>query len=259
MENKTNPVNAASSEPLELIIPDVHGRTFWKDAVMKYPDVPVIFLGDYLDPYNNCIEHISSRFAISNFLEILEYKHTHEDMVTLLLGNHDLHYLSYDLNCSRKDEFLAYQIGEMIKRNFNVFQLATWLQTESRQVLFSHAGILSGWWNLRFPEVAPDSCQTICDTLNDKMGEHSFLVQLVMDCSWLRGGMLKCGSPVWADVDEYLDEDAVSTLPEQIYQVFGHSQQVTNPVFGDRFCCLDCRRAFLLTKSGEIAEIETTL
>lgn len=32
-----------------LIIPDVHGRTFWKYAIDKYDKV--IFLGDYLDPY----------------------------------------------------------------------------------------------------------------------------------------------------------------------------------------------------------------
>lgn len=35
-----------------LIIPDVHGRTFWKyaiDNIDKYDKV--IFLGDYLDPY----------------------------------------------------------------------------------------------------------------------------------------------------------------------------------------------------------------
>ena len=35
-----------------LIIPDVHGRTFWhyaKDHVDEYDKI--IFLGDYLDPY----------------------------------------------------------------------------------------------------------------------------------------------------------------------------------------------------------------
>lgn len=34
-----------------LIIPDVHGRPFWKDAVQRYPDTDTIFLGDYHDPY----------------------------------------------------------------------------------------------------------------------------------------------------------------------------------------------------------------
>jgi len=36
-----------------LIIGDVHGRTFWKDAVDKYLEKcdKVIFLGDYLDEF----------------------------------------------------------------------------------------------------------------------------------------------------------------------------------------------------------------
>ena len=33
------------------IIPDVHGRPFWRDAVKDVADTPVVFLGDYLDPY----------------------------------------------------------------------------------------------------------------------------------------------------------------------------------------------------------------
>lgn len=32
-----------------LIIPDVHGRTFWKDAVNRESWGTIIFLGDYLD------------------------------------------------------------------------------------------------------------------------------------------------------------------------------------------------------------------
>ena len=35
-----------------LVIPDIHGRTYWKEATAKYPNLPVIFLGDYLDPYS---------------------------------------------------------------------------------------------------------------------------------------------------------------------------------------------------------------
>ena len=27
-----------------LVIPDVHGRTFWKEAVEKHPTLPVVFL-----------------------------------------------------------------------------------------------------------------------------------------------------------------------------------------------------------------------
>ena len=38
-----------------LVIPDVHGRIFWKEPVKKYMDAVdrVVFLGDYLDPYED--------------------------------------------------------------------------------------------------------------------------------------------------------------------------------------------------------------
>ena len=34
-----------------LIIPDVHGRSFWKKAVETGDYEKVVFLGDYADPY----------------------------------------------------------------------------------------------------------------------------------------------------------------------------------------------------------------
>lgn len=40
-----------------LIVPDVHGRTFWKYATKHIDEYErVVFLGDYLDPYpRECI------------------------------------------------------------------------------------------------------------------------------------------------------------------------------------------------------------
>ena len=35
-----------------IVIPDVHGRTFWRQAVNEYLGKEhILFLGDYLDPY----------------------------------------------------------------------------------------------------------------------------------------------------------------------------------------------------------------
>lgn len=36
-----------------IVIPDVHGRSFWKNAIEKHPETPIVFLGDYLNPYKS--------------------------------------------------------------------------------------------------------------------------------------------------------------------------------------------------------------
>ena len=73
-----------------LVIPDVHGRPFWKQAVEKYGDEVdrIIFLGDYLDRYEN--EDISRKQERENFKEILDFKLENKDKVVMLLGNHKI-------------------------------------------------------------------------------------------------------------------------------------------------------------------------
>lgn len=90
------------NKPIRLIIPDVHGRTFWRSAIQKYPDLPTIFLGDYLDPYTH-YDGILPSEAFWEFQKILQYKKDNPERVTLLLGNHDVHYFGACLNSSRKD------------------------------------------------------------------------------------------------------------------------------------------------------------
>ena len=53
-----------------LIVPDVHGRIFWrraKELVKSYQKI--IFLGDYLDPYS--YEGITPDMAFEEFKEII--------------------------------------------------------------------------------------------------------------------------------------------------------------------------------------------
>ena len=75
-----------------LIIPDVHGRDFWKEAVDNNKYDKIIFLGDYADPYD--FEGITDEVTIENLKSIIAYKQQNPNKVILLLGNHDLHYYS---------------------------------------------------------------------------------------------------------------------------------------------------------------------
>ena len=74
-----------------LVIPDVHGRSFWKDAIEKHIDKcdKIIFLGDYLDEYPD--ENITRRQSKENFKEVINLKENNRDKVILILGKHEYH------------------------------------------------------------------------------------------------------------------------------------------------------------------------
>ena len=72
-----------------IIIPDVHGRRFWKDAVRGHEEEKIIFLGDYVDPYG--WEGITPDVALEGLKEIIAFKKAHPGNVALLLGNQDLY------------------------------------------------------------------------------------------------------------------------------------------------------------------------
>ena len=71
-----------------LIIPDVHGRTFWREPCNNWKG-KIIFLGDYFDPYPQ--EGITDEMAYVNAIEVFKFIERNSDRVIALLGNHDLH------------------------------------------------------------------------------------------------------------------------------------------------------------------------
>lgn len=75
-----------------IIVPDVHGRKFWKkgaEYIKTHPDSKIIFLGDYLDPYTH-YEDITQDQAYDNFIELVEFAKEYQSQVVLLWGNHEI-------------------------------------------------------------------------------------------------------------------------------------------------------------------------
>ena len=114
-----------------IIIPDIHGRTFWKDAVRGRENEKIIFLGDYLDPYpdeglpegkHRTYEEVAKiqLSAIQNLNEIIEFKKEHMDSVILLIGNHDAGYMFNDTGIckSRHDHTHHETIYHIFRDNF---------------------------------------------------------------------------------------------------------------------------------------------
>lgn len=237
-----------------LVIPDVHGRTFWKEAVDKNPDLPVVFLGDYLDPYS--AEEISEKHALVNFQEILDFKKSNMERVTLLIGNHELHYLDMELEFSRKDTVNAPLIHDMLYENLKLFRIATFVQSDRKTFLFSHAGILESWWKKHFSNVG-DNINDVCNALNNKLSDDStitsFINEALMDASKARGGEDEAGSCVWADINEHKGKKGFLS---NVYQVFGHSQLKKKAKIKKGYADLDCRKAFVIMSDGTILDVK---
>lgn len=233
-----------------IIIPDIHGRDFWRWTVSHCKEEDsVIFLGDYLDPYEN--EWIYWSDAYQGLLDIIALKREHPEKVVLLLGNHDLHYLYPSLRGSRYNEYQAEKIRKTFVDNMDCFQMAAECETAGRRYLFTHAGVNKVWAEKHVDLFGPAD-QVTAETFNRLMLKEAF-VEALGEVSTLRWGKDRAGSMVWADVEEF--EWSGARIPNMI-QVFGHTLQDNGPrVIDNSIYCLDCKSTFVLNTSGEIEQI----
>jgi hypothetical protein len=237
-----------------LIIPDVHGRGFWREPCSNIDKFDkVIFLGDYLDPYPN--EGITPLIARDNLKEIIEFVNTHKDKCVCLYGNHDLHYThpSYDAKArsTRYDFNGAKQNCELLK------QLPLQIAYEYDNFLFTHAGVNIKWYDNNKSIIGELSAHNLNKLIDSEEG-----IELLAQIGRRRGGMYLTGSCVWNDV-----VDMVGKPWSNYIQVFGHTQlahwvstktnlkaQFPN---NEPFYCLDCRKAFTLQEHNIVEYPET--
>ena len=233
-----------------IIIPDIHGRDFWRWTVaQRKEDDTIVFLGDYLDPYED--EWIYWSDAYKGLLDVIALKQENPEKVVLLLGNHDLHYLFPSLSGSRYNEYQAEKIRKTFLDNLDYFQMAAECEIDGQRFLFTHAGVNKAWVE-KYADLFGSVDTVTAETFNQLMFKETF-VEALGDISSLRWGSDRAGSMVWADVEEF--EWSEARLPDVI-QVFGHTLQDNGPrVIGNSMYCLDCKRAFVLNSSGEIERI----
>ena len=176
-----------------IVFGDIHGLTHWKKVVDENPNCRYIFLGDYLDPYEN----IAPNRLIANLKEIIKLKKALNDDVVLLLGNHDLHYLRLDVEpCSRFDCEIEEAAHTLFSENSQLFAYAF----QEGNSIFTHAGISQKWF---FDDFEGDVNKNIAEQLNNP--QHDQLPALFR-CGAARGGdRFAAGGIFWADIDELLD------------------------------------------------------
>ena len=218
-----------------LIVPDVHGRAFWHRAMELVDQVDqIVFLGDYLDPYSH--EGISFDLALKEFNKILEFKKEYPELVTLLVGNHDMHYIIEDfMDCSRRNTAILDQLNQLYNANLDLFELIYIVDNW----IFSHAGVYKEWMDKYEFELEDLKLATFINT-------HWPSLE---DLSWYRGGCNPVGSCIWADIRESTEHEVFPGYK----QVVGHTQLNDKPYITDKIVCVDVRRCFILdTITGKI-------
>jgi hypothetical protein len=223
-----------------LIVPDIHGRNFWKPA-LDYKGM-VIFLGDYTDPYPQ--DGFTQDNACQGLLKIVDFKQQNPDRVILLVGNHELHYYNMRYAAGRfdYDYFDAYNKILTGEETAGLFQLCKQIDN----CLFIHAGLTKGWYDAHFNELSK-----LGNTLEEQLNRLFVSNMSAFDeaSAAYRGGFHSSGSPLWADVYELLDEP--EHVDNSIIQIIGHTQLKGNePFIKDNVRLLDNRQLYLL-KNGE--------
>ena len=233
-----------------IIIPDIHGRTFWRKAVEGRENEEIVFLGDYNDPYPG--ENIKpGDHTLKNFEDIVDFKRKHPDTVTLLVGNHDQHYFIADSGQGGRYSWAyARKYYKVFNENRHLFRIAVRKVLGGKEYVFSHAGIIDKWVKEYLVHAKGD----ICDYLNNLYLTDSYYIGGALGCvSKYRGGFWDFGSCTWADIKEhFLNEGKIAGA----YQIFGHTKCNKYPIITDKFACLDVRRAFKLGMDGIIREMD---
>lgn len=244
-----------------LIIPDVHGRDFWREPVKKVLEdtsAHIVFLGDYTDGYPQewDIEFDYLQHTVDNFKQILDLKKQYPDRITLLIGNHDCGYaIGDDICSSRMDRLHRRELEKLFQENKESFQLAYECDIASKHIIFSHAGILKGWADMIWGDEAKDPEFNIVERLNNAWltDDYAILDTLGDYDSWRGWGGYQYGSPVWSDIRSW----AEVTLEETYgFNIVGHTQ-LQRPVVLGQIADLDCRKAFYLDDQGVLRDYDS--
>lgn len=227
-----------------LFLGDIHGNPIWKKILEenkgKYDKI--LFVGDYVDSYE-----FTAKEQAKNLAEIIELKKSDPENVVLLIGNHDVQYLTRynqglicisDLTTKKFKRF-----NSLFRENINLFQLAF----AEKDHVFTHAGIHQTWFDeyiqykkainnpfIFYTDYEPQMSLAI--ELVDKLNEDykTFLksclpgevkmsrdLPMFMDVGRIRGGRSIVGGPLWYDRRNSQKYDG---LPSMFSQVAGHTK-----------------------------------
>lgn len=210
-----------------------------------------IYLTNSLEQLKNNLAFITTNYIsnldiISNLEEILAFKKGNADKVTLLVGNHDLHYFpEFEApKCSGYSEENAPKLNKIFNGNQSLFTIAE----TTGNFLLSHAGV-SEIFIKQYDY--PDTPEGIKTKLNIEYLTFKDHIQLSL-VSKYNGGMGSISGPFWQRPAELTGQN---NLP--FWQIVGHTphDQITFD-FNKNFIYTDCfnksGNEFLTITNGQV-------
>jgi len=226
-------------------------------------DVKIIFLGDYIDPYPR--EKITPNDALKRFKSIIKLKKKYGDRVTLLIGNHDFHYIDGSRKGCRMDFYNKDEICGLFLKNMDFFEYVKCERIGKTNFIFSHAGFGFAWFSYH------SDLAGVCDPDNhdEDIERKAFTYNTIKNVDWKgissdrqvlnaygdigssRGGWCNHPSFMWADVTDILMDNDIKVA--NCVQVFGHTMQnIGQPLRFDNCFCLDCQKVFYINDKGTV-------
>lgn len=238
-----------------LVVPDLHGREHLLnkaiDCFNKCENTPIVFLGDYLDPYPSDFLHpmTAESECFSVFKDLLEFAKENPDDVTLLLGDHEAHYVGLSMDTARFSYERAWDIFAELDKNRDLF-VGAFIYNNA---IFTHAGISETW--LKIHHIDKEEPEFVAKFINNEV-KFSEVLKIphywdfeesptpIGDIGRARGGNSPVGGPLWCDIDEIYN---TSAFKDQITQIFAHSQlrQTGSFIHKDNFYMCDSRDVFI--------------
>jgi predicted phosphodiesterase len=194
-----------------VVIGDLHGRNVWKEVdFAQYQKA--VFLGDYVDSFTRTDAEI-----LQNLKEIISLKKTYPEKIVLLWGNHDVQYLHYPKYfCPGFRPSMQRELTFLFRTNRHLFRMAY----QSRNTIFTHAGITNIWWRSFIKSIAASKAMTVRSSIANLLNavELSEYRDILYTTSPYRTGQNENGGPLWADYMETF-HDALNGY----HQFVGHS------------------------------------
>ena len=193
-----------------VIVGDMHGMFgIIKDIYDLEQPNEFILLGDYFDSFTLAPE--LQKLAYQDLLDLRKYhKELHKGKFIMLIGNHDLHYLSsYREQCSGYNKDTALFAEDFVRQGLDGEYLKFVYIDDINKTIFSHAGVTQSW----FMKWGSGSLGNI-NTVEFNAFRH-------VGTDWF--GNDKRNSPIWVrpealEEDPYIDNDGYIWS-----QIFGHT------------------------------------